>query len=120
MKLSVRAATMVVVAILMMAMVAPSATAVAPGKWDFGPRVGCRSFVTSSHYLRVNFILKNDRNQRTTVHGRWHVYDDSRIDETFRHHAELATGEREVFTHIVGHPYMDEPTVDRLDCRESS
>ena len=117
MKLSVRAATMLVVAILMMAMVAPSATAVAPGKWGH-PDVRCNSRVTetgSSAWGRrwqIRFVLKNNRNQRRTVHGRWQVESSGYID-TLRRDAELAADERAVFYHRLTY----RPTVDLLACR---
>ena len=119
MKLSVRAAPMVVVVILMMAMVAPSATAVAPGRR--GHDVRCSSSVAktgSSAWGRrwqIRFVLQNNRNQRTTVHGRWQV-DTSGYVDTHRHGAELAAGEREVF-------YLKlqrRPIVDLLRCAEAS
>ncbi len=121
MKLSVRAATMVVVGILMMAMVAPSATAVAPGRSAL--KVRCDDRVERvghgwGRHWEARLILENNRNQRTTVYGSWFV-DGPHGNDTFRHHAELAAGERKVFRHGISRG-REGPTVDLLRCVESS
>ena len=119
MKLSVRAATMVVVVILMMAMVAPSATAVAPGRR--AQRVHCSS--SSQHYRRwhqsywvVTFVLKNDRKHRSTVHGSWRV-EGASSDRTVRHHADLAAGARKSFSKLFDGGPNAAPAIDLLRCR---
>ena len=124
MKLSVRAATMVVVGILLMAMVAPSATAVTPGRWAHGVR--CHSRVHFDQGIRwdhegrwiVTLALANNRNHRSTVHGSWHI-DTPRSErgDTVHRHADLASGARQTFEVSYHGQLQDPPTVDLRNCR---
>ena len=126
MKQSVRAATMVVVGILTMAMVAPSATAVVPGRWAHGVRCHSRADYdqgrTWGHWddrWIVTFVLVNQRNHRSTVYGSWHLGTSRSVhSETVHRHADLASEGRQTFeVKYRGELEKDAPTIDLLGCR---
>ena len=119
MRMSKRMAGMVAGGILMLATLAPPANAVAPGRAT--QRVHCPSH--AEHYNRwhrsywvVTFVLKNDRNHRSTVYGSWHV-DAARESRTVRHHADLAAGTRETFSTTFDGGPNQAPQVDLPRCR---
>lgn len=123
MRMSKRVGGTVVSGILMLAILVPSASAVAPGRTT-QQRVRCDS---GSHlegrwgnrYWQVTFTLKNNRNQRTMVYGSWYV--DGLPNRTVRHRAELAAGAKEIFYSdgTDGSEHDEPPTIDRLRCRYS-
>ena len=124
MRLSVRATTMAVVGILLLAMATPSASAVVPGRWPHGGR--CHSKVEFSNGHRwdhagrwiITLALVNHRHHRSTIHGSWQIDASRRVhDDTVHRHADLAPDARQKFEVSFHGQMNDAPIIDLLNCR---